>query len=432
MAIGTAGAGQSETSAASGRALMLTPDEGHLDRRIAHEATTLARRGWSVDIFPVVDPGIRYQGALPEGARLLSSPHPPARVGAVRRTLRAARRQVGSVAPWADRAVEAMRYRRWDRAGQLAASSREHLLSLGPYGVVFAHDVPVFPLAIELAKRWGSPLICDLHEIFPEQDEHFTTATARRYWRSVERIGMHDADGIICVNEAVADYIRATYAPSVPITVLHNAMPFLPREALIGRSIGDYYSIPAGSRVMIFAGSLRPHANLETVIAGFGRANLAGWVLALLGDGSLTDRLRGQVERLGIGDRVFLGARADERDLVPAIASADVGLLPYRAVGINHQIATPNKLFEYLQARVPIATSRLPMIERIIQLTGTGGYVDYSGADAAAAGLQDFVRQTLPAITPQALDAAAERFAWERQEGDLVTLVEAVTRRSAR
>lgn len=411
---------------------MLTPDEGYLDRRIAQEASTLARRGWSVDIFPVVDPGLPYSGLLADGVRLLSSPHAPAHVGSVRRTLRTARSQVSRIAPWADRAVEALRYRRWDRAGQLAEGSREHLLSLGRYEVVFAHDVPVFPLAVELAKRWEAPLICDLHEIFPEQDEHFTTETARRYWRSVERIGLADAHGIICVNAAVADYIRAMYRPSVPIIVLHNTMPFVTGEALIGRSIGDFYPIPPGSRVMIFAGSLRPYANLETVIAGFGLANLEGWVLAILGDGPLKDSLLRDVERLGLRDRVFLGARADERDLVKVIASADVGLLPYQAVGINHAIATPNKLFEYLQARVPIATSRLPMIEKIMEATRTGGYVDYSSADATALGLEAFVRQTLPDVTSYDLDAAAERFAWEREEGELVNLVEALTRRSAR
>ena len=414
------------------RALMLTPDEGYLDRRIVQEAATLAARGWSVDIFPVVDPGLRYQGALADGVRLLSSPHPPAPASSVRRALRAGRRRVGRIAPWMDRAVEALRYRRWDRARQLADASREHLLALGRFELVFAHDVPVFPLGVELAKRWRSPLICDLHEIFPEQDEHFTTATARRYWRSVERIGMADADGIICVNEAVADYVRARYGPLVPIILLHNTMPFMTREALTGRSIGEYYPIPAGSRVMIFAGSLRPHANLETVVDGFGRANLAGWVLAILGDGPLKDSLLRDVERLGLRDRVFLGARANERDLVPAIASADVGLLPYQAVGINHEIATPNKLFEYLQARVPIATSRLPMVERIVEAAETGGYVDYSSTEATAAGLQAFVTRTLPQISRDTLDAAAERFAWEREEGGLVTLVEAVTRRSAR
>lgn len=411
---------------------MLTPDEGYLDRRIVQEAATLASRGWSVDIFPAVDPGLRYQAGIAGGVHLLASPQPPTSVGTARRALRASRRQLGRMAPWADRALEALRYRRWDRARQLADASREHLLSLGPYDLVFAHDVPVFPLGVVLAKGWAAPLICDLHEIFPEQDEHFTTATARRYWRSVERIGITDADGIICVNAAVADYVRATYEPPVPIIVLHNTMPFMTREALIGRSIADYYAIPPGSQVMVFAGSLRPHANLETVIDGFGRADLAGWVLALLGDGPLKDPLLRQVDRHGLGGRVFLGARADERDLAPAIASADVGLLPYQAVGINHQIATPNKLFEYLQARVPIATSRLPMIERVIEHTRTGGYVDYSSTQAAADGLRAFVRDSLPGITPGALDAAAERFAWEGEEGELVRLVETVTRRPAR
>ena len=55
---------------------MLTPDEGHLDRRIAQEAGTLTARGWEVDIYPAADPGLDYEADLPAGVRLLVNPGP--------------------------------------------------------------------------------------------------------------------------------------------------------------------------------------------------------------------------------------------------------------------------------------------------------------------------------------------------------------------
>lgn len=414
------------------RVLMLTPDEGHLDRRIAQEAASLVGMGWSVDIYPVVDPALTFGGVLSPGVRLLHSPHPPAPATAHKRALRTLRRRLAPLLPPVDRTIEAVRYRRTDRARALAESNAPHLLGLEPYDLVFAHDVPVFPLAAQVTGAWNCPFVCDLHEIFPEQDEHFTTETARRYWRSVERTGIAAADGIICVNAAVVDYVRDRYAPPGTTVVIHNSMPYVEPERLAGRTIRDVYPIQDGPRVMLFAGSLRPYANLDKVIGGFDQARLDGWVLAVLGDGPLRGALEEMVRRRGLEKTVFLGRRVPESELIEVAASADMGLLPYQAVGLNHTIATPNKLFEYMQARLPMATSPLPMIEKIVGGSGIGGYVDYSSESTAATGLRRFVAETLPGINRESLDAAARRYSWEREEPALLKVVEAAMRRGRR
>jgi glycosyltransferase involved in cell wall biosynthesis len=407
------------------RVLMLTPDEGFLDRRIAQEAATLATHlGWMVDIHSTVDPGLRYDAPLAAGVRLVVGTLPPVRsVGRGRATLRRLRQAVDRSLPAVAHAVEAVRYWRADRAGAIAAANLEQLLGGDSYDMVFAHDVPVFPLARELAAAWRSPLVCDLHEIFPEQDEYFTSRTAKEYWRGVEAGGLRAADAIIAVNDAVRDYVRERHAPAAPIEVLHNAVPFVPRAQLGGASLRSVYRIVDGTRIMLFAGSLRPHKNLEVLIDGFADAHLDGWVLAVLGAGPIQGALERQVADRSLGDRVFLGARATERDLISMAASADVGLLPYNGFGFNNQISTPNKLFEYMQARLPIASSRLAMIERILAVERNGAYVDFSSPGSTAAGLRSFVDTELPGISSERLDAAAARFSWEAEEPRLLTLV---------
>lgn len=404
---------------------MVTPDEGHLDRRIAQEAGSLARRGWAVDVFSAVDPDLAYDGELPPAVNLLATPHPPRPPSRSRGVLREARRRLARLVPPAGQLLEALQYRRRDIVDEITQATLPRLLGLQPYDLVLAHDVPVMPVAARLKAAWRARLISDLHEVFPEQDEHFTTGTARSYWRRLEGAGLAASDGIVCVNAAVADYARATHAPAAPIVIVHNSARYA-KPTASALTIRSIYPIPDGARIMLFAGSLRPHAGLEVLIEGFGRADLPGWVLAILGAGALQPELEALVRRQGLEGRVFLGQRVREKDLIATASSADVGLLPYTAVGFNHLIATPNKLFEYIQARLPIATSRLPMVERIVNTHGNGAYLDFASPAALAADLSAFVRDSLETIQPAALEAAAREFSWERDEVAFLQLVDDV------
>src|SRR5689334_8401827 len=98
----------------SSRVLMLTPDIGFLDRRIVQEAASLARVGFSVDIYPTSDESLAYDGPLLEGVRLLSNPGPPAVPGRTLATMRTVKRRVGAVVPAVNRVVELVRYRLLD------------------------------------------------------------------------------------------------------------------------------------------------------------------------------------------------------------------------------------------------------------------------------------------------------------------------------
>ena len=132
------------------------------------------------------------------------------------------------------------------------------------------------------------------------------------------------------------------------------------------------------------------------------------------------------VRRRQLEARVFLGRHVRQRDLIQVAASADIGLLPYQAYGFNHLIATPNKLFEYIQARLPIATSRLPMVERIIAPLGNGAFVDFSGVSALAVDLATFAQSIAPRISQDVLEEAARRFSWENEEPALLGIVDRV------
>lgn len=104
------------------------------------------------------------------------------------------------------------------------------------------------------------------------------------------------------------------------------------------------------------------------------------------------------------------------------LASAQIGVLSYQAESLNLEAATPNKLYEYIQARLPIATSPLPQVARVITEYRNGQLIDFSTAESAALGLRQFASE-YPAISADALEAAATELSWERDADRMLSLV---------
>lgn len=86
---------------------------------------------------------------------------------------------------------------------------------------------------------------------FPEQDEHFTTETARRYWHSVEAAGIAKADGIICSTRPSPSTSR-TDTRRRRTSSIHDSVPYVEPGKLVGRTIRDIYAMAADWRVMLW------------------------------------------------------------------------------------------------------------------------------------------------------------------------------------
>ena len=46
---------------------------------------------------------------------------------------------------------------------------------------------------------------------------------------------------------------------------------------------------------------------------------------------------------------------------------ATLGVIPFQFVGLNNYYATPNKLFEYIAAGLPVVASNFPELKRIVE-----------------------------------------------------------------
>ena len=67
------------------------------------------------------------------------------------------------------------------------------------------------------------------------------------------------------------------------------------------------------------------------------------------------------------GDVVRFVPPVSQAELPLATAGATVGVIPYENVGMNHWFCTPNKLWEYPNAGVPVLVSPFPELRKPIE-----------------------------------------------------------------
>jgi len=149
--------------------------------------------------------------------------------------------------------------------------------------------------------------------------------------------------------------------------------------------------------------------------------------LVFLGYGRLRRALGVAADRSGLGERITFVDAVSPDELPAWLPGADIGMIPYQAHGLNYTLSTPNKLFEYMHAGVPVVANALPEIRRFLEELGFGITCDSSNPRAMASAIQRIAEDETHyrEMREKAL-AASEVFSWENQEESIVSMLGAL------
>jgi glycosyltransferase involved in cell wall biosynthesis len=94
-------------------------------------------------------------------------------------------------------------------------------------------------------------------------------------------------------------------------------------------------------------------------------------------------------------------------------------------VGLNNYYTSPNKLFEYCAAGVPIACSRFPELVQVVEGLGLGRTFDPESPASIAQAVDALVEDPHAlAEARAAVASAAAEFTWEREKLKLLAVYE--------
>ncbi len=262
-----------------------------------------------------------------------------------------------------------VRRRRFSKVRYAEYFLRASLAGLRSGADVFhCHDLDTLVPAV-IASRFGrTPLVYDSHELFTET--HFLRGRERekRIWSGIERGLIRFAVRVITVSQPIVEELVKRYDIKEPLLVMNRPVyhpPPAPRPLPV--DLG-------GEPLLLCQGYLQEGRGLETLIRAM--EGVRRGRLVLLGDGEEGKTLSAQVQKLGLEEKVFLLPAVPIEDLPPLTASATIGLIAYSGESLNFRYALPNKFFEYLMAGVPVLSSPLPEIVRLVKEHGVGEIVD--------------------------------------------------------
>ncbi|MFD1507193.1 glycosyltransferase family 1 protein [Georgenia yuyongxinii] len=274
-------------------------------------------------------------------------------------------------------------------------------LPRGHFDVVLADDVDTVPLALHLAPRGG--VHADLHEYAPREKEDLLRwrMFVGPYMAWLCRKYVTQCSSVTTVGQGIADEYARVFG--IPATVVTNAAPYV-----------DLEPVEAGNpiRLVHSGNAMRARGLVELVDAVVrARADVTLDLYLMPTERDLLDELAARSAGSG---RVTIHEPVPYAELVGTLNQYDVGVHVLPPVNFNNKWALPNKVFDYVQARLGLLVGPSPEMAHMVREHGLGVVTEDFTTEATIAAIEALTPERVAAMK-QAAHASAHELSAETQ-----------------
>lgn len=274
-------------------------------------------------------------------------------------------------------------------------------------GVLLANDLDTLlpNYIISKIKKW--PLVYDSHEYFTEVPELVNRPKVQRIWQSIEQSILPNLTYTYTVSQPIADAYLRKYGVSFKLI----------------RNLPQAYSIDPNiekKNVVIYQGALNVGRGLEELIEAMPEVNAQLWIA---GDGDVANQLNQQVMELQLSNKVIFLGRLNANKLKEITQQAKLGVSLEKEMGLNYTYALPNKLFDYIQAGVPVLVSPLQEMKKIVSQYSVGEILESSYPKTIASQINRMLTSDSYTQWQSNCITAAQELNWETESLKLKDLI---------
>lgn len=289
-------------------------------------------------------------------------------------------------------------------------------LLVHPANLYFANDLDTLLPNYLLAKWRKKPLIYDSHEIFCEVPELQNATFKKNIWLLLEKTIVPKLRFCITVNTSIADYFNSLYHQQ--FVSVRNIAPFVKPNKYKTRS---ELGMPTDKKIILLQGAginIQRGAEELTDAMRF----LPGVVLYIIGSGDVWPVLEQKAKQLP--GKIVLLNRIPKDQLQHYTYNADIGISIDKDSNLNYRYSLPNKLFDYMQAGLPVLVSKLPEIAQIVNTYQFGEFITSFEPSELAENIQKMLNNpNLLRYRENAL-RASEQLSWANEKQNLLAVIE--------
>ena len=282
----------------------------------------------------------------------------------------------------------------------------------------YANDLDTLAPMFLLSKLKKKPLIYDSHELFCEVPELKASRIKKSIWQKLEGYIIPKLKTCITVNDSIAKIYEAKY--NVPFYIIRNISDF--DQTFIPKSRVQL-SLPEDKKIILLQGAgINVDRGAEELIDAMEFVQNA--VLYIIGSGDVWENLKQKVSfNKSIQNKVVLINKLPKSELINYTFNADIGLSIDKNTNLNYLYSLPNKIFDYIQAEIPILASRLPEIENIILQYKIGDFIDDHNPKTIANKLNEMLYSQQLSSYKKYLAIAKKEITWKSEKEKLLTII---------
>jgi glycosyltransferase involved in cell wall biosynthesis len=293
----------------------------------------------------------------------------------------------------------------------------------------YLHSFELHRVVAPVAARLGARVIYDAHDFYRgiepvERQPPFDRNHMRPFLNRLEDRLVADAHAVVTVGDGVAELMAGAFGRR-PVVIRNCHDDRLDRAAApdLRTSLG----LTPGHRLCVVVGNWKPGMAIGAAVRALACLP-EHFHLAFLGRGY--DKAAHTISGDLLGRRIHIGCAVAPDEVVPAIRSADLGLVIYEPYSANYRYALPNGFFQVIAAGLPLVRAALPEIEAAIGRHAVGACLGRLDPPSLAAAILRCAEDA--AGLRSAVATLARELRWETESLRLNRLVDELTHRPVR
>ncbi len=281
---------------------------------------------------------------------------------------------------------------------------------------LLANDLDTLLPNYLVSKLRSSTLFYDSHEYFTEVPELINRPRVQWIWKRIESAIVPKLTDMYTVNDSIAGLYEKAYG--LQVKVVRN-VPFRYTASKISRSD---LGLPDDKRIVIIQGAgINIDRGTEEAMEAILHVDNA--MLLIAGSGDVIPILKKRAEAAEFKGKVMFFDRQPYNKLMACTAVCDLGLSLDKNTNLNYYYSLPNKLFDYIQAGIPVLASDLPEVSNIVLTHRVGEITATHEPKTLAKMIEHLLDDKINSVYKANCRKAAEALCWENERNTLLEIV---------
>ncbi len=239
----------------------------------------------------------------------------------------------------------------------------------------------------------------------------------QKVWLGIEKYIFPKLKNVYTVNNSIASIYNEKY--NVKVNIVKNIAPILKNKTI---DIALSNKIKGNQKMLILQGAgINVDRGAEEAVEMM--QYLENTILYIIGSGDVFETLKSLVNTLDLKNKVFIKDKMPYSELMEYTKIADLGLSLDKGTSLNYEYSLPNKVFDYIQAEIPLLVSNRKEIAELVTKNKIGLVIESHNPQGLANKVKEMfenIRQY--EIWKENLSTISSEYCWENESLKLKTI----------